>query len=186
MRLLFPLIIFITIFVSGCNNSHDHNLTAIEKLQEKTLQDQIYANADEATKEAIRKKFNIELRSVRMPDGKIVGDVPNYVSDSEILRKYNKSWGEKKNNQLPPDVFKKFQEEANIEALRGMLELEINKNKSIYQPIPGNYLQRQLENQMLQNNLDLMESQQRFRDQELMYKLEDIEANQDRIIRDLK
>lgn len=186
MRLLFPLIIFIIIFLGGCNNSHNQNLTAIEKLQEKTLQDPIYANADEATKEVIRKKFNIELRSVRMPDGKIVGDVPNYVSDSEVLKKYNKSLGEKKNNQLPPDVYKKFQEEANIEALRGMLELEIKKNKSIYQPIPGNYSQRQLEIQMLQNNLDLMKAEQFNRDQELIYKLEDIEDNQERIIRDLK
>jgi hypothetical protein len=186
MRLLFPLIIFIIIFLSGCNNSHDHNLTAIEKLQEKTLQDPIYANADEATKEAIRKKFNIELRSLRMPDGKIVGDVPNYVSDSEVLRKYNKSWGEKKNNQLPPEVLRQFQEEANKDALKAIKELEANKNKLIYQPMPANYLQRQLENQLLQNDLDFMESQQRFRDQELMYKLEDIEANQERIIRDLK
>ena len=186
MRLLFALMIFIIISLSGCNNSHDHTLTAIEKLQEKTLQDPNYTNADEATKEAIRKKFNIELRSVRMPDGKVVGDVPNYVSDSEILRRYNKSWGEKKNNQLPPDVFEKFQQEANIEALRGMLELEVNRNKLINQPIPGNYLQRQLEIQMLQNNLESMKSEQFYRDQELIYKLEEIEDNQERIIRDLK
>ncbi len=186
MRLLLPLIIFIIILISGCNNSHDHNLTAIEKLQEKTLQDPNYTNADEATKEAIRKKFNIDLRSVRMPDGKIVGDVPNYVSDSEVLRKYNKSWGEKKNNQLPPEVLRQFQKEANKDALKAIKELEANKNKSINQPIPGNYLQRQLEIQMLQNNLESMKSEQFYRDQELIYKLEEIEDNQERIIRDLK
>lgn len=186
MRLsLLALLIFIITFVGGCNNPHDHNLSAVEKLQEKTLQDPNYTNANEATKEAIRKKFNIELRSVRMPDGKIVGDVPNYVSDSEILRSYNKFLA-KKNNSLPPEVLKQLQEQANKDALRAINELEANKNKSIYQPIQGSYLQRQLESQMLQNNLDFMESQQRFRDLEMMNRLQDIQENQERIIQDLK
>ena len=35
-------------------------------------------------------------RSVRMPDGTIVKDVPNDISDSEVLRRYNKSLNEKK------------------------------------------------------------------------------------------
>lgn len=182
--LLLALIIFIITFVGGCNNQHDHNLSAIEKLQEKTLQDPNYNNANEATKEAIRKKFNIELRSVRLPDGKIVGDVPNYVSDSEVIRRYNKFL--MKNKQLPAEVLRQLQEEANRDALRAINELEANKNRSIYQPIQGNYLQRQLENQLLQNNLDFMDSQQRFRDLELMNKLQDIQDNQESILQNLK
>ena len=187
MRYVLLISLLLTnILISGCSNSDEHSLSTIQKLQEKILNDKDYVNANLATKESINKKFNIKFRSVRMLDGKVVENVPNYVSDDEVKRRYNNSVVQKK-NQLPLEEFlKKLQEEANKDAQKAIKELEANKNRAIYQAAPKNYLEKQLESQILQNNLDWMETQQKFRDQELMFKLQDIEDNQERIINNLR
>jgi hypothetical protein len=121
-----------------------------------------------------------------MLDGKVIKNVPNYVSDEEVRRRYSNSLPQKK-NQLPLEEFlKKLQEEANKDAQKAIRELEANKNRTIYQAAPKNYLEQQLESHILQNNLDWMETQQEYRDHELMIKLQDIEDNQERIINNFR
>lgn len=46
--------------------------------------------------EAIKPSESSASRSVRMPDGTIVKDIPSDITDSEVLRRYNKSLSEKK------------------------------------------------------------------------------------------
>lgn len=157
----------------GCNNSQDTNLSSTEKLQqEKVLNDPDYINANEATKEAIRQKYKIQprivkmpdgtelhfpagtyesvinnvvqkykkpLREVKMPDGTIVNNVPISISDTEAFQRYNKSLVKKNNNELPPEVLKKMQEEANEFVKKRFAELEANKNKPIPQITPLNF-----------------------------------------------
>ena len=54
----------------------------------KILNDPNYINANKATKEAIRKKYNIKLKNVTMPDGQIIIDVPDFVGDRTVVREY--------------------------------------------------------------------------------------------------
>ena len=87
------LLVFIMfVILSKNNNPNDLHLSATGNFQEKILKDPNYINANEATKEAIREKYHIKLRSVRLPDGKIVGDVPNYLSDEDIINMYQKDY----------------------------------------------------------------------------------------------
>lgn len=88
--LLLAFIMFV--ILSKNNNPNDLHLSATGNFQEKILKDPNYINANEATKEAIREKYHIKLRTVRLPDGKIVEDVPNYLSDEDIINMYQKDY----------------------------------------------------------------------------------------------
>lgn len=57
---------------------------------------EINASGAFSFEEAIKPSESSASRSVRMPDGTIVKDVPSDISDSEVLRRYNKSLSEKK------------------------------------------------------------------------------------------
>lgn len=54
----------------------------------KILNDSNYINANKATREAIRKKHNIKLKNITMPDGQIIIDVPDFVDDRSVVREY--------------------------------------------------------------------------------------------------
>lgn len=137
---LLGFLITLGLLIGGCNNSQEINLSSTEKLeQEKVLNDPNYINANEETKEAIRQKYKIQLRIVKMPDGTIVKDVPDNIGDSEVLQRYKNSLADKKNNQLPPEVMKQIQEEANKNAQEAIKEFEANLNKPLPKPPAINF-----------------------------------------------
>jgi hypothetical protein len=63
------------------------------KKQEEILHDTAYISANDETKDAIRKKYKIEVEliDVRLPDGRIIKNLPKDIKQSELIFLFKKT-----------------------------------------------------------------------------------------------
>jgi len=154
--LIFLVILFTSfLFITKDNGFNSHKISVTDKLQDMVLKDPDYINANEATKEAIRKKFNIELRSVTMPDGKIVANVPNYVSDSEIVKLYIKD-----NFSQMPSKRNYSQKEIDAIVEEELIKIRKMQKEKLFEYERKNDLLKQQADQLIQQTIHDLDMQQ--------------------------